>query len=117
MKARSLVFFALSAGIVVAGACSRSDSSAASAAAASSGAQARSGAAALAEATFKVSGMHCATCPLTVRTAAKSVAGVTDARANMEEANVRVTYDPSRTDPTKIAAAISDAGYPATQVP
>lgn len=65
------------------------------------------------EAAFEVDGMHCATCPLTVKTAAESVVGVRSARADMDAKRAWVTYDPSKTTPQTIAAAITEAGYPA----
>lgn len=62
---------------------------------------------------FVVEGMHCATCPITVRTAARSVPGVVDVQVTMSPGRARVRYRPSETDPTRIAAAITDSGYPA----
>ena len=62
---------------------------------------------------FSVEGMHCATCPLTVRVAAKGVEGVKEVRVSTEEASARVTFDPAKTSAEAIAARISKAGYPA----
>jgi len=64
-----------------------------------------------------VEGMHCATCPITVRTAAKSVPGVLDAQVSTEPGRARVRYRASETDPAHIAAAITESGYPAHVVP
>jgi len=69
------------------------------------------------EVALNVQGMHCATCPVTVRTAAKGVTGVVDARVSMDEGKAWVTFDPARTDPTKIAEAITESGYPSTRIP
>jgi copper chaperone CopZ len=63
-----------------------------------------------------VEGMHCATCPITVRTAARSVPGVVDVEVTMSPGRARVRYRPSETDSTRIAAAITDSGYPAHEV-
>ena len=60
--------------------------------------------------------MHCATGPVTVRTAAKGVAGVTDVRVSMDEGKAWVTYDARRTNPARNAAAITSSGYKATPV-
>ncbi|MBL9020740.1 MAG: heavy-metal-associated domain-containing protein [Myxococcales bacterium] len=60
-----------------------------------------------------VEGMHCGTCPITVRTAARSVPGVVDVQVTMGPGRARVRYRPSETDPARIAAAITDSGYPA----
>lgn len=65
------------------------------------------------EVDFVVEGMHCATCPITVRTAAKAVAGVVDAQVTMDPGRARVRFRPAETDPARIAAAITDSGYPA----
>jgi mercuric ion binding protein len=56
-------------------------------------------------------------CAITVRTAAKGVRGVVDARVNREDQRAWVTYDPSQAMPDAIAAAITKAGYPAKLVP
>ncbi|RLB58973.1 MAG: hypothetical protein DRI90_16045 [Deltaproteobacteria bacterium] len=74
-------------------------------------------AAATAEAVFTVEGMHCASCPVTVRTAAERVPGVAKARVSFEEARVWVTYDPAQASPDVIGRAITDSGYRATQAP
>lgn len=64
------------------------------------------------EAVFDVEGMHCATCPLTVKTAAEGVPGVRSAHADVSAKRAWVTYDPNRTTPQAIADAITEAGYP-----
>jgi copper chaperone CopZ len=63
-----------------------------------------------------VEGMHCATCPVTVRTAARAVRGVVDVQVTMDPGRARVRYRPAETDPTRIAAAITNSGYPAHEV-
>lgn len=68
------------------------------------------------EAVFSVPSMHCAACVVTVRTAAKGVDGVYDARADLDRKMAWVRYDPRRTNPEAIARAITDAGYPANPV-
>ncbi|GAB4207039.1 MAG: hypothetical protein OHK0013_24260 [Sandaracinaceae bacterium] len=60
-----------------------------------------------------VDGMHCATCPITVRTVLRRLDGVSDAVVSMESMTARVTYDPARVTPTRMAQAVTDAGYPA----
>ena len=67
-----------------------------------------------AEATFSVEGMTCASCSVTVRTAAKRVDGVYDARADSNEGRAWASYDPQRTNPAAIASAITEAGYATT---
>ncbi len=60
-----------------------------------------------------VDGMHCATCPITVRTALRKLDGVSDAVVSTESKTARVTYDPKRVTPARMAQAVTDAGYPA----
>lgn len=68
------------------------------------------------EAEFTVEGMHCATCPITVRTAARATRGVIDARVSTEAGRAWVRYRPSETAPEAIAAAITESGYRATEL-
>jgi mercuric ion binding protein len=116
MTTRSVLLTLVAALVLLAGACSRSDRSAEAETnpnPRSSSNAVTASAPSTTEAAFKVEGMHCATCPVTVRAAAKSVAGVLDARVSMDKDTAWVTYDPARTDPAKIAAAITESGYPA----
>lgn len=68
---------------------------------------------ATATAVLHVDGMHCATCPLTVRTVLRRLDGVRDATVSAERKRARVTYDPARVSPARMARAVTDAGYPA----
>jgi len=97
--------------VVAAAGCSKGADPPPTGSAASSGAAAP---AAVAKATFAVEGMSCASCTLTVRTAAKKVDGVVDAGADVGHKRAWASYDPKRTAPAAIAKAISEAGYPAT---
>jgi len=62
---------------------------------------------------LNVDGMHCATCPLTVRTVLRRLDGVSEAVVSTESKTARVTYDPARVSPERMAQAVTDAGYPA----
>jgi len=67
--------------------------------------------------TLKVSGMTCASCDVAVRLAAKSVSGVETVKVDYAKAKAEVTYDPSKTSPQAIAAAITKAsGFKAEPV-
>lgn len=66
------------------------------------------------EAVFRVEGMTCASCNVTVKVAAEKVRGVRSARADSAQGRAWITFDPSATNPTQIAAAISETGYKAT---
>jgi periplasmic mercuric ion binding protein len=67
---------------------------------------------------LKVTGMTCSGCEAAVRMAARSVDGVTEAKASYAKANAEVTYDPAKTTPEAIAKAITDkSGFKAELVP
>ncbi len=68
----------------------------------------------LREAAFRVDGMTCASCNVTVKVAAERVRGVQSARADSAQGRAWVTFDPAATTPALIAAAISGTGYQAT---
>ena len=62
--------------------------------------------------------MTCAGCEAAVRMAARSVEGVTEAKASYAKANAEVTYDPSKTTPAAIAKVITDkSGFKADPIP
>jgi Cu+-exporting ATPase len=67
------------------------------------------------ETTLSVSGMSCASCVAHVERSARREPGVEAARVNLARGRAVVRFDPSRTDPARIAAAISAAGYPAEE--
>ncbi len=58
-------------------------------------------------ATLTITGMTCGGCAVAVKMAAKKVAGVTNVAVSYEKGRADVTYDPARTTPEKIAAAIT----------
>jgi Cu+-exporting ATPase len=60
---------------------------------------------------LKVSGMHCATCAVTIEQALKNVEGVTDARVNFSGDRATVEYDPSKADISVLEKAVTDSGY------
>lgn len=63
--------------------------------------------------TLAVENMTCALCPLTVETAIAGVPGVSAVDVDAETETVRVTFDDSVATVEQIAAASTDAGYPA----
>lgn len=69
------------------------------------------------ELVFAVEGMHCDTCPLTVRTAARAVTGVVAVNVTTEPGRAVVSYRPAVVTPQTIAAAITESGYPAHEMP
>lgn len=64
-------------------------------------------------ASFTIDNMTCATCPITVRTAMSRVDGVRSVEVDFESKRATVTYDPARATLEAIAAASTNAGYPA----
>lgn len=67
-------------------------------------------------AAFAVENMTCSTCPLTIEVAVKKIGGVKDVQVNYERKTATVVYDDARTTAEAIAAAMNDAGFPATLV-
>ena len=65
------------------------------------------------EATIDVAGMDCASCVAHVEKAARGVSGVQSARVNLARGRAVVSFDPDKTDPSQVASAITDSGYPA----
>jgi mercuric ion binding protein len=70
-------------------------------------------AAAQATATFAIANMTCPTCPITVKTAMSHVSGVNSVSIDFKAKTATVVFDPARASVARIAAASTDAGYPA----
>ncbi len=60
--------------------------------------------------TFTVNGMKCVHCKASVENAIKALAGVCNAEANLDEANVTVEYDAAVATPEQFKDAVEDAG-------
>jgi mercuric ion binding protein len=63
--------------------------------------------------TFAIENMTCAMCPITVRKAMEGVEGVRSVEVNFEAKIATAMFDPSTTSTADIAAASTNAGYPA----
>lgn len=74
----------------------------------------------LVRADFAVQGMDCGGCVLGTRAALRKVEGVQQADATYDDATQKGTawalYDPTRTNPEQLIAAIGKLGYTATPV-
>jgi|SRR5690606_9856456 len=57
--------------------------------------------------------VQCNMCKKTIADALKGVDGVSDAKVNIADKNVKVTFDKSKTDVSKIESSITAAGYDA----
>jgi mercuric ion binding protein len=64
-------------------------------------------------ATFVVENMTCALCPVTVKKAMEKVSGVQSVQIDFAARTATVVFDPAVTSVEAIAAASTDAGYPA----
>jgi copper chaperone len=61
--------------------------------------------------TLNVQGMTCGGCVASVTRVLKAVPGVTEAAVTLQPGVANVTYDPVRTQPAALRAAIEDAGF------
>ena len=64
--------------------------------------------------TLDVKGMHCASCPPTVKVVLKKQPGVDDVKMDSEKHTAEVRFDPSKVSPERLAQVVTEAGYPAT---
>ncbi len=63
--------------------------------------------------TFTIENMTCAMCPITVRKAMEGVEGVRSVDVDFEAKTATAVFNPSTTSAADIAAASTNAGYPA----
>ena len=63
------------------------------------------------KADLKITGMHCATCAISVEEALAAVQDVDAAQVNFGTETARVVYDPAKVSLAKLEAAVRDAGY------
>jgi copper chaperone CopZ len=66
-------------------------------------------------ASFRVTGMSCGNCVRHVTHAAEAVPGVSRVEVDLAGGRATVSFDPASTTPAAIAAAITAAGYEATE--
>ena len=67
-----------------------------------------------ASSTFTIEKMTCAACPITVRKSMEGVEGVQKVTVDFSQKTATAIYDPAVTTIEQIAAASTNAGYPAT---
>ncbi len=65
----------------------------------------------MAQETYLIDGMTCASCVATVENAVKKLPGMTSCAVNLTTEKMAVTYDESQVDQVKIEQAVADAGY------
>lgn len=61
--------------------------------------------------TYKIKGMHCASCSAIIEKTFKKVEGVESAAANYGTESVKVTFDKTKTDPHHLSKSIESLGY------
>ncbi len=61
--------------------------------------------------TYKVKGMHCASCSSTIEKTFKKVEGVQSAEVNYGTEKAKVSFDPSKTNPHDLSKHIEPLGY------
>jgi Cu+-exporting ATPase len=61
--------------------------------------------------TYKIKGMHCASCANIIQKTFKKVEGVESAEANYGTEAVKISFDESRTDPHQLSQKIEPFGY------
>lgn len=61
-----------------------------------------------------VEGMSCVTCEIAVRNALKKINGVASAQVSVATKNATIDYDPTKTNPHQLVAAINSTGYSAS---
>ncbi|MFH2232632.1 MAG: heavy metal translocating P-type ATPase [Patescibacteria group bacterium] len=60
---------------------------------------------------FKIKGMHCASCSSIIEKTFKKVDGVTSAEANYFTENIKVSFDPKKTNHNALSKKIKPLGY------
>lgn len=64
-----------------------------------------------AKATLEIEGMTCASCAVAVEAGLAKVDGFKSVEVAVDEGSAKVSYDPSRTTPEALAAAVTKLGY------
>lgn len=67
-----------------------------------------------AETILAIKGMTCGGCVAAVKIQLRRTDGVSAYEASLEKSSASVTYDPSKTDPERIAESVSKSGFEAT---
>lgn len=63
------------------------------------------------ELVYHVEGMTCDHCEMSIQKGVNELEGIAKVEANHEDSTTRIVYNPSKTDPEKIVAAIEKRGY------
>lgn len=63
--------------------------------------------------TFKIIGMHCTSCALTVDLDLEELSGIKSSKTNFAKSETLVEFDPAQISVKKIIATIAKSGYQA----
>lgn len=61
--------------------------------------------------TFRVSGMHCASCGMLIDETLHELPGISESTTDVRAGTTTVTYDPGQASVEQIQNAVRDAGY------
>ena len=61
--------------------------------------------------TFKIKGMHCASCAVNIERALKKSVGVTDAQVNYATETAQLVFDETKTNPNQLSKIMEPLGY------
>lgn len=61
--------------------------------------------------TYRIEGMHCASCVSAVEKALQNLEGVSEANVNLATESARVSFDPLKVDASAISQVVENAGY------
>ncbi|HLD70576.1 MAG TPA: cation transporter, partial [Negativicutes bacterium] len=61
--------------------------------------------------TYRIKGMHCASCSSVIEKTLKKVAGVQDVQANFGTETAKVSFDATKTNPQELSKKIEPLGY------
>lgn len=67
--------------------------------------------------TLVITGMTCSHCVMATRKSLASVPGVADVSVTLDPPRAVVAYDPEKAGVDRLAAAVRDAGYAASEAP
>lgn len=67
--------------------------------------------------TFRVEGMHCASCSLLIDDALEDLPGVRSTRTTLKQERTTVELDLSRNSPQDVVRVIEELGYRASPLP
>ncbi len=61
--------------------------------------------------TFKLSGLHCSSCAMSIDNALEEIPGVLETNTSFAKSETRVSFDPTKTNQEELKRAIQGAGY------